>query len=72
MDQLEDVTGEVKKLVRKMTVVALWCIQLKPVVVLDMLEGEAELLQIPTKPSFYPPENSIEDNGDRIVVILLN
>ena len=66
---LGDVNEELKTLARKMTVVALWCIQMKPVDrpsmsdVLDMLEGEAELLQMPPKPSFYPPDNPVEDQG---------
>lgn len=65
-----DVTLEVQTLVRKMTVVAMWCIQMKPAdrpsmsEVLKMLEGEAEVLQIPPKPFFYPQDNLIiEEDG---------
>lgn len=67
--ELGDVTEELKKLVKKMTVVALWCIQMKPVdrpsmsEVLDMLEGGAELLQMPPKPCFHPPDDPIVDHG---------
>ncbi|KAK3002151.1 hypothetical protein RJ639_021191 [Escallonia herrerae] len=68
--ELGNVSEYVGKLARKMTLVALWCIQMKPVdrpsmsKVIDMLEGEVELLQIPHKPTFYPQEVSVaEDLG---------
>ncbi|KAK2983676.1 hypothetical protein RJ640_023210 [Escallonia rubra] len=68
--ELGNVSEDVGKLTRKMTLVALWCIQMKPVdrpsmsEVLDMLEGEARLLHIPPKPTFYPQEISVvEDHG---------
>ncbi|KAM7465711.1 hypothetical protein LguiB_013273 [Lonicera macranthoides] len=67
--ELGDATEELKRLVRKMTIVALWCIQLKPVdrpsmsKVLEMLEGEAELLQVPPKPTYCPPDDPIVDHG---------
>ncbi|KAK2977433.1 hypothetical protein RJ640_028594, partial [Escallonia rubra] len=68
--ELGNVSEDVGKLARKMTLVALWCIQMKPVdrpsmsKVLDMLEGEVGLLQIPPKPTFYPQEVSVaEDLG---------
>ncbi|KAK2983688.1 hypothetical protein RJ640_023222 [Escallonia rubra] len=68
--ELGNVSEDVGKLVRKMTLVALWCIQMKPVdrqsmsKVLDMLEGEVGLRQIPPKPTFYPQEVSVaEDLG---------
>ncbi|KAK2977448.1 hypothetical protein RJ640_028609 [Escallonia rubra] len=68
--ELGNVSEDVGKLTRKMTLVALWCIQMKPVdrpsmsEVLDMLEGEAKLLHIPPKPTFYPQEISVvEDHG---------
>ncbi|KAK3001043.1 hypothetical protein RJ639_021369 [Escallonia herrerae] len=68
--ELGNVSEDVGKLARKMTLVALWCIQMKPVdrpsmsKVLDMLEGEVGLLQIPPKPTFYPQDVSVaEDLG---------
>ncbi|KAM7461683.1 hypothetical protein LguiA_029804 [Lonicera macranthoides] len=67
--ELDDATDELKRLVRKMTIVALWCIQLKPAdrpsmsKVLEMLEGEAELLQVPLKPTYCPPDEPIVDHG---------
>ncbi|KAK2983686.1 hypothetical protein RJ640_023220 [Escallonia rubra] len=68
--ELGNVSEDVGKLARKMTLVALWCIQMKPMdrpsmsKVLDMLEGEVGLLQIPPKPTFYPQEVSVaEDLG---------
>ncbi|KAA8540024.1 hypothetical protein F0562_026716 [Nyssa sinensis] len=68
--QLGEATEEEKRIVRKMIIVALWCIQMNPVdrpsmsEVLQMLEGEAELLQMPPKPSLNPNEISVEDHAD--------
>ncbi|KAL2527415.1 PR5-like receptor kinase [Abeliophyllum distichum] len=51
---------EERTITRKMTIVALWCIQMNPVdrpsmsKVVEMLESEAETLQIPPQP-FQPP-----------------
>ncbi|KAK2977440.1 hypothetical protein RJ640_028601 [Escallonia rubra] len=68
--ELGNVSEDVGKLARKMTLVALWCIQMKPMdrpsmsKVMGMLEGEVGLLQIPPKPTFYPQEVSVaEDHG---------
>ncbi|KAK2983692.1 hypothetical protein RJ640_023226 [Escallonia rubra] len=68
--ELGNVSEDVGKLARKMTLVALWCIQMKPVdrpsmsEVLDMREGEAGPLHIPPKPTFYPREVlELEDHG---------
>ncbi|XP_040866996.1 rust resistance kinase Lr10 isoform X3 [Glycine max] len=60
--EMEDVTKEEKKMVKKMIIVALWCIQLKPNdrpsmnEVVEMLEGDIENLEIPPKPTLYPSE----------------
>ncbi|KAG4379262.1 hypothetical protein GLYMA_17G214400v4 [Glycine max] len=60
--EMEDVTEEEKKMVKKMIIVALWCIQLKPNdrpsmnEVVEMLEGDIENLEIPPKPTLYPSE----------------
>ncbi|KAK3006686.1 hypothetical protein RJ639_016954 [Escallonia herrerae] len=68
--ELKNVSEDVGKLARKMTLVALWCIQMKPVnrpsmrKVLDMLEGKVELLQIPPKPTFYPQEVSVAEDHE--------
>ncbi|GKV46686.1 hypothetical protein SLEP1_g53662 [Rubroshorea leprosula] len=60
--ELGDVTDIEKNLVRKIVMVALWCIQMKPAIcpsmseVLEMLESEVQLLEMPPKPSFVPYE----------------
>ncbi|KAM2003946.1 hypothetical protein ACFX15_027456 [Malus domestica] len=54
-----DATEEEKKIIKKMIIVALWCIQMKPSdrpsmnKVVEMLEGEIESLQMPPKPFLY-------------------
>ncbi|KAJ6917177.1 rust resistance kinase Lr10-like [Populus alba x Populus x berolinensis] len=69
-DILEDQTTEQEKnTIKKMTIVALWCIQLKPIDrpsmhrVVQMLEADIESLQMPPKPFFVPQQTS---NDDRI------
>jgi len=53
-----------EKVVRKMAIVGLWCIQTHPSTrpaisrVLEMLESKVELLQIPPKPSLSSPPTS--------------
>ncbi|XP_043720667.1 rust resistance kinase Lr10-like [Telopea speciosissima] len=62
LDQEEDLdlgteTEDEKDTVKKLIIVALWCIQMKPndrpsmSKVIEMLEGSVELLQMPPKPS---------------------
>ncbi|KAF7816708.1 LEAF RUST 10 DISEASE-RESISTANCE LOCUS RECEPTOR-LIKE PROTEIN KINASE-like 2.1 [Senna tora] len=64
---IEDATEEEKKMVKKMFITALWCIQLKPRdrpsmnKVVEMLEGEMEGLEMPPRPSFYPEETVAEN-----------
>lgn len=54
--EIEDATKEENEIAKKLIIVALWCIQLKPIdrpsmtKVVEMLEGESRLLQIPHKP----------------------
>ncbi|MCL7048895.1 hypothetical protein MKW94_019859 [Papaver nudicaule] len=54
--KMEDATEEENEIAKKLIIVALWCIQLKPIdrpsmtKVVEMLEGDLELLQIPYKP----------------------
>ncbi|XP_061997249.1 rust resistance kinase Lr10-like isoform X2 [Rosa rugosa] len=66
-DHLEmvDVTEEERAIIKKMVITSLWCIQLKPSdrpsmkKVIEMLEADAEGLQIPPKPLLYPQEMPI-------------
>ncbi|KAG4910153.1 hypothetical protein JHK87_056269 [Glycine soja] len=65
------------KMVRKMTIVGLWCIQTYPPTrpaisrVVEMLESEVELLQIPPKPTFSssatPPAHFSSETNDNIL-----
>ncbi|KAJ6959271.1 rust resistance kinase Lr10-like [Populus alba x Populus x berolinensis] len=54
----DDATEEERKIVKKMIMVGLWCIQMKPMErptmknVVEMLEGDLENLQLPPKPVF--------------------
>ena len=47
-----------------MVIVALWCVQMKPMdcpsmsKALDILEGDVKLLQLPPKPTLYSHETS--------------
>ncbi|KAI9112465.1 hypothetical protein K1719_016388 [Acacia pycnantha] len=66
--EMEDLMEEEKGLVKKMFIVALWCIQLKPVdrpsmnKVIEMLEAnDISNLQMPPKPSLYPNERVLVD-----------
>ncbi|KAK8312539.1 hypothetical protein V6Z11_D01G047800 [Gossypium hirsutum] len=66
--ELENMTENVNKIVRKMIIVAFWCIQTKPVhrptmtKVLKMLESEEELLEIPPKSFLFSVDVSSNDN----------
>ncbi|GMN74980.1 hypothetical protein TIFTF001_053289 [Ficus carica] len=66
MVEMGDVAEEDSETIKKMVIVALWCIQLKPSdrpsmsKVIEMLEGEVECLQMPPKPSLCPPANQVE------------
>ncbi|KAF7830697.1 LEAF RUST 10 DISEASE-RESISTANCE LOCUS RECEPTOR-LIKE PROTEIN KINASE-like 2.1 [Senna tora] len=65
---IEDLTQEENNLAKKMFIVALWCIQLKPSdrpsmnKVVEMLEGEVESLEMPPKPSWGAHE-AVEDQA---------
>ena len=67
---IEDVTEEENKIAKKMIIVALWCIQLKPNDrpsmnrVVEMLEGDIKDLEIPPKPALFPDE--IDRDGETI------
>ncbi|XP_041010689.1 G-type lectin S-receptor-like serine/threonine-protein kinase At5g24080 [Juglans microcarpa x Juglans regia] len=64
--EIEDATKEEKKMTKKMIIVALWCIQMKPndrpsmKKVIEMLEGDIECLQIPPKPFLSLSERYIQ------------
>ena len=66
--EMGDATEDEKKLVKKLVIVALWCIQMKPIdrpsmsKTLEMLEGKVELLEMPPKPTLYYEEISTEDH----------
>ncbi|KAH7853629.1 hypothetical protein Vadar_004867 [Vaccinium darrowii] len=56
-------------MVKKMMLVALWCIQMKPTdrpsmsKVIEMLEGNIEQLHTPPKPFLYSQSMQVENNG---------
>ncbi|CAN6724942.1 unnamed protein product [Malus baccata var. baccata] len=68
--EIVDACENDKQVAKKMIMVALWCIQLKPAdrpsmsKVVEMLEGEVEALQMPPKPFFCPQEMQMEDPVD--------
>jgi len=61
---VEDLTEEENKIAKKMIIVALWCIQLKPNDrpsmnrVVEMLEGDIEVLEIPPKPILFSEDET--------------
>ncbi|XVF79063.1 hypothetical protein PTKIN_Ptkin14bG0189600 [Pterospermum kingtungense] len=65
--EVGEITESEDKVVRKMIIVALWCIQMKPTnrpsmsKVLQMLESEVELLEMPPKPFSMSLEMSMRD-----------
>ncbi|XP_077228726.1 rust resistance kinase Lr10-like isoform X2 [Tasmannia lanceolata] len=65
---LENATEDEEEIVKKLIIVALWCIQTMPVdrpsmgKVLEMLEGSLELLQIPSKPFLSSPARVIDED----------
>ncbi|XP_039173664.1 rust resistance kinase Lr10 [Eucalyptus grandis] len=67
-----EIVADERMVIRKMIIVALWCIQLNPdhrpsmSKVLEMLEGDIDELQMPPKPLIYPhdvPVNNDEADG---------
>ncbi|KAL6129521.1 hypothetical protein ACLB2K_072871 [Fragaria x ananassa] len=69
--EIEDATDEEKKLTKKMIMVALWRIQMKPSdrpksmnKVVEMLEGEVESIPMPPKPFLYPQDMPVVDDED--------
>lgn len=65
--EIVDANEEEKKMVKKMIIVALWCIQMKPSErpsmnkVIEMLEGDVDVLGMPPKPFLHLQEEQIED-----------
>ncbi|XP_062079018.1 LEAF RUST 10 DISEASE-RESISTANCE LOCUS RECEPTOR-LIKE PROTEIN KINASE-like 2.1 [Humulus lupulus] len=66
----EHVTEEESKTIKKMAIVALWCIQLKPCdrptmsQAIEMLESNLECLQVPPNLHLYPQEAESNNNED--------
>ncbi|CAL9005787.1 unnamed protein product [Prunus brigantina] len=65
--EMEDIIiEEEKKIVKKLVITALWCIQMKPRdrpamnEVIKMLEGDVESLQMPPKPFLCPQEMPVD------------
>ena len=65
--EMGEATEEEKKYIRKIIIVALWCVQMKPTnrpsmsKALEMLESEVELLKMPSKPTLHSKDLSMED-----------
>lgn len=65
---MDHVTEEEKKLAKKMIIVAFWCIQMKPSdrpcmnKVVEMLEGDVELLEMPQRPFLCTDDLSTDDD----------
>ncbi|XP_039160524.1 rust resistance kinase Lr10-like, partial [Eucalyptus grandis] len=66
--EMEEVVEEERAVIKKMIIVALWCIQFYPDhrppmnKVLEMLEGDIGNIQMPPKPLFYPTDEPIDDD----------
>ncbi|XP_077226636.1 rust resistance kinase Lr10-like isoform X2 [Tasmannia lanceolata] len=66
--ELGNACDDEKEVAKKLIIVALWCIQMKPAnrpsmgKVLEMLEGSMELLQIPPKPSLSSPTRATNED----------
>ncbi|KAF8008397.1 hypothetical protein BT93_K2163 [Corymbia citriodora subsp. variegata] len=65
---MKEVVEEERKVIKKMIIVAFWCIQLIPDhrppmnKVLEMLEGDIGNIQMPPKPLIYPPDEPVDDD----------
>ncbi|XP_039173662.1 rust resistance kinase Lr10-like [Eucalyptus grandis] len=63
-----EIVAEERKVIKKMIIVALWCIQLNPdhrpsmSKVLKMLDGDIDELQMPPKPLIYPPNVPVNND----------
>ena len=76
--EIGDAKEEDMKYILKMVIVALWCVQMKPMdrpsmsKALEMLEGDVELLQMPPKPTLYSHEMSAEDRENNPVDVSIS
>ncbi|KAI8564999.1 hypothetical protein RHMOL_Rhmol03G0226300 [Rhododendron molle] len=67
--QIGETTEEESMMVNKMMLVALWCIQMRPSdrpsinKVVEMLEGNIEMIHTPPKPFLYSQGTQAENNG---------
>ncbi|XP_058206130.1 rust resistance kinase Lr10-like [Rhododendron vialii] len=72
--QIGETTEEESEMVKKMMLVALWCIQMRPSdrpsmnKVVEMLEGNLELLHTPSKPFLYSQAMPAANNGMNIML----
>ncbi|XP_042520725.1 rust resistance kinase Lr10-like [Macadamia integrifolia] len=77
LDEGEDLdlgteTEDEKGMVKKLVIVALWCIQMRPndrpsmSKVIEMLEGSVELLQMPPKPCLTSPPRDLDEAHESI------
>ncbi|XP_047325409.1 rust resistance kinase Lr10-like [Impatiens glandulifera] len=68
--EMRDVNEEEAVIVRKMMLVALWCIQMKPKdrppmqKVVDMLESDIEFIEIPPRPFLFGEDLSTQNNSN--------
>ncbi|KAK3404169.1 hypothetical protein EUGRSUZ_K00027 [Eucalyptus grandis] len=66
--EMEEVVEEEREMIKKMIIVAFWCIQLYPEhrppmnKVLEMFERDIGNIQMPPKPLFYPSDEPIDDD----------
>ncbi|XP_039161666.1 rust resistance kinase Lr10-like [Eucalyptus grandis] len=66
--EMEGVVEEEREVIKKMIIVALWCIQLIPDhrppmnKVLEMLEGDISNVHMPPKPLIYPPDEPVDED----------
>lgn len=67
--EIVDITDEEQKLMKKMIVIACWCVQMNPndrpsmKEILEMLEETYEVLQVPPNPFISPHEVQANDQG---------
>ncbi|TMW92795.1 hypothetical protein EJD97_012556 [Solanum chilense] len=72
--EIQDASEDDRRLVKKMMIVALWCIQMKPAdrpamnKVVEMLEGDVGLLQMPPRPFIAPRDHIAGDSVETIGV----
>ncbi|KAF8008290.1 hypothetical protein BT93_K2079 [Corymbia citriodora subsp. variegata] len=76
--EMEEVVEEERNVIKKMIIVALWCIQLNPDhrppmrKVLEMLEGDIGKLHMPPKPLIYPLDVPVNNDKAEMELETLN